>query len=157
MLYGQSTAKRHIRANDNVFLSQVKILIHNLIHVSAVEDWRNLVEMKLNEPGRQKLGLSCQKQDKLRKREALIALGSHAGERLTFQWPLVFRDSGSRLWSSVRGGKTKTNKTPMRVGGGGNSAIYVPGRGIGTRKPELTLCGWRGYKPSIDKQTFKNG
>ena len=55
MFHAQSTAKGHIRAKQNVFL----LLIHYLgpnTH-STVEDWRNLGKMKLNELGRQILGM----------------------------------------------------------------------------------------------------
>ena len=42
MAYAQSTAKGHITAKQNAFLSQVKILIHNLIHIPLLrigETW----------------------------------------------------------------------------------------------------------------------
>ena len=55
MVYAHSTAKDHIMAKQNVFLPQVKMMIHNNTH-SKVEGWRHLAQMKLNEPGRQKIG-----------------------------------------------------------------------------------------------------
>ena len=56
MFYAQSTAKGQIRAKQNVFLPQVKIPIHNLKHIPPLKIWGSLQKMKLNEPGRQKLG-----------------------------------------------------------------------------------------------------
>ena len=44
-----------IRVNQNVFPTQVHILIHYFIHIPPLKILRNLEKMKLNEPGRQKL------------------------------------------------------------------------------------------------------
>ena len=43
-----------MRVKQNVFLLQVN-MIHHFTYFT-VEDWRNVWKMKLNEPGRQKLG-----------------------------------------------------------------------------------------------------
>ena len=56
MIYAQSTAKGHTREKQNVFLSQVKILIHYLIHIPPLRIGDILGKMKWNEPGRQTLG-----------------------------------------------------------------------------------------------------
>ena len=54
MFYAQSNAKGHIRVKQNVFLPQSSDSILNT-HFT-VEGWRYLEKMKLNEPGKQKLG-----------------------------------------------------------------------------------------------------
>ena len=93
IFYAQSAAKSHIGRNKRYFSPpQVQILIHLLHTHSTIED---LEEMKWNEPGRQKLGrhrspvrrhnfqssiLTCYM---LRKREPLIALGSHQGSLIS--------------------------------------------------------------------------
>ena len=71
------------------YIDTSKILIHDLKHIPPLKTWRNLEKMNLTEPGRQKLGryrspvsrhsiqsyiLTCYR---FRKREPLIALGSH--------------------------------------------------------------------------------
>ena len=47
MFHAQLTAKGHIRRKQNVFLPQVNILIHYLIHIPLVENWRKLEKKKL--------------------------------------------------------------------------------------------------------------
>ena len=60
--------------------------------MKEIEDRRNLEKMKVNESGRQKLGIGRSRHStqnytltnyRLRKREPMIALGSHHGEPLT--------------------------------------------------------------------------
>ena len=53
--YAQSTAKGHIRTKQNVFL-QAKLSIHDLIHTPPLRIAKTLWKMKMNEPGKQKLG-----------------------------------------------------------------------------------------------------
>ena len=56
MLYAKSTAKDHFREKQNVFLPQVNILIHYLIHIPPLRIRENEVEMSRegcrNEVGR---------------------------------------------------------------------------------------------------------
>ena len=77
-------------AKQHAFLPQAQILIH----IPPLKIWTTLEKMKLNEPGRQKLctyyieALKADTASKdifspttgLKKREPLIALGSHQGE-----------------------------------------------------------------------------
>ena len=46
----------HIRAKQNVFLPQVNNSDSQLNTHSTAENWKKLAKMKLNEPGKQKLG-----------------------------------------------------------------------------------------------------
>ena len=57
MFYAQSAMQGHIRVKQNVFL-QVKINYDSLFNThSTGDDWKNVEKMKVNEPGRQKLGI----------------------------------------------------------------------------------------------------
>ena len=57
MFYAQSTTKGHIRGKQNVFLYTTSKYSDSQLNThSTVENLRNLGKMKLNEPGRQKLG-----------------------------------------------------------------------------------------------------
>ena len=60
MFYAQSTAKDHIiGAKQNVAYNSTTTSKHSdslLTTRSTVEDWRHVGKVKLNEPGRQKLG-----------------------------------------------------------------------------------------------------
>ena len=88
MFHTQSAEKGHIRAKQNIFLLQVKILIHYSINIPPLRI-ENLKNMKLNELGRQKLGRQklgrqnpCKQAQHAQlyfdlKRKPLIALGSH--------------------------------------------------------------------------------
>ena len=112
--------KGHIRVTQNVFLPQVQILIHYLIHIPPLEIWRNLKKMNLNELGRHKLG-TCRYGSpvgrhsiqiyiltyySLRKREPLIALGSHQGGGdgggLISALPWISASTVPNLWAGNR-------------------------------------------------------
>ena len=66
MFYAQSTTKGHIREKQNVFLPRVKFWFtthtdpqcddDGHFTISPLKIWKHLDKIKLNEPGRQKLG-----------------------------------------------------------------------------------------------------
>ena len=84
MFYAQSTAKGHIRVKQNVFLPQVKLLIHYLKH-SIVEDLEKLGENGIEwarkaELGRYRIRSPVSRhsiQSYILTTTGLIALGSH--------------------------------------------------------------------------------
>ena len=93
MFHIQPTAKGHInnKGETKCIPTTSKVLIHYLKYIPPLKTWRHLDKMKFNEPGRHKLGRyrnpvsrhSIQSYIltycRLRKRDTLIALGSHEG------------------------------------------------------------------------------
>ena len=132
----------NIRAKQNVFLRQVK-------HIPPLEICRNLEKMKLSELRRQKLGRyirspvrSILTNYRLKKREPLIALGSHHGGLINFctcctpQWvgtdlnTLVWCRGGPKLLSCLlRHAERDVGKviTPYPQGAGGEGGGGVRG------------------------------